>query len=48
MAAAAVVVACAVVGLRCISTTEARRAIEWESLLLIAASFGIADRAARL
>ena len=42
MVAAALVAACAVVALRCISSTEARRAIEWESLLLIAASFGLA------
>ncbi|MEI6255509.1 MAG: SLC13 family permease [Planctomycetota bacterium] len=42
MVAAALVAACAVVGLRCMSTTEARRSIEWESLLLIAASFGLA------
>ena len=42
MVAAALVAACAVVALRCISSTEARRAIEWESLLQIAASFGLA------
>ncbi|MFM7184832.1 MAG: SLC13 family permease [Planctomycetota bacterium] len=42
MVAAALVAAVAVVGLRCISSSEARRAIEWESLLLIAASFGLA------
>jgi di/tricarboxylate transporter len=30
------------VATRCISSTEARRSIEWESLLLIAASFGLA------
>jgi len=42
MVAAALVAAAAVVGLRCISSTEARRSIEWESLLLIAASFGLA------
>ena len=42
MVAAALVAACAVVALRCISSTEARRAIEWDSLLLIAASFGLA------
>ena len=42
MVTAAFVAACAVVGSRCISSTEARRSIEWESLLLIAASFGIA------
>ncbi len=42
MVAAALVAAGAVVAFRCISSTEARRSIEWESLLLIAASFGIA------
>ena len=42
MVAAALVAAGSVVSLRCISSTEARRAIEWESLLLIAASFGLA------
>jgi di/tricarboxylate transporter len=42
MVAAALVAAGAVVGMRCISSTEARRSIEWESLLLIAASFGLA------
>jgi di/tricarboxylate transporter len=42
MVAAALVAACAVVATRCISSTEARRSIEWESLLLIAASFGLA------
>jgi len=42
MVAAALVAACAVVATRCISSSEARRAIEWESLLLIAASFGLA------
>ncbi|MFM9058868.1 MAG: SLC13 family permease [Planctomycetaceae bacterium] len=42
MVAAALVAAGVVVGARCISSTEARRAIEWESLLLIAASFGLA------
>ena len=42
MVAAALVAACGVVATRCISSTEARRSIEWESLLLIAASFGIA------
>jgi di/tricarboxylate transporter len=30
------------VATRCISSSEGRRAIEWEALLLIAASFGIA------
>jgi di/tricarboxylate transporter len=42
MVAAALVAACAAVALGCISSNEARRAIEWESLLLIAASFGLA------
>jgi di/tricarboxylate transporter len=42
MVAAALVAAGAVVATRCISSTEARRSIEWESLLLIAASFGLA------
>ena len=42
MITAAFVAACTVVASRCISSTEARRSIEWESLLLIAASFGIA------
>ncbi len=42
MVAAALVAACAVVATRCISSSEARRSIEWESLLLIAASFGLA------
>ena len=42
MVAAALVAACAVVATRCISSGEARRSIEWESLLLIAASFGLA------
>jgi di/tricarboxylate transporter len=42
MVVAALVAASAVVALGCISSTEARRAIEWESLLLIAASFGLA------
>ena len=42
-----VVAALAAAGLmmvtRCLSSTEARRAIEWESLLLIAGSFGLAE-----
>jgi di/tricarboxylate transporter len=42
-----VVAALAAVGLmlatRCLSSTEARRAIEWEALLLIAGSFGVAQ-----
>ncbi|MGB8853631.1 MAG: SLC13 family permease [Pirellulales bacterium] len=42
MVAAALVAAGVVVGTRCISSSEARRSIEWESLLLIAASFGLA------
>jgi di/tricarboxylate transporter len=42
MVAAALLAACGVVATRCISSTEARRSIEWESLLLIAASFGLA------
>ncbi len=42
MVAAALTAAAAMVTFRCISSTEARRSIEWESLLLIAASFGLA------
>ena len=42
MVAAALVAAGVVVASRCISSSEARRSIEWESLLLIAASFGLA------
>ena len=42
MVAAAMVAAGVVVATRCISSSEARRSIEWESLLLIAASFGLA------
>ena len=42
MVAAALFAAVVVVATRCISSTESRRAIEWESLLLIAASFGLA------
>jgi di/tricarboxylate transporter len=41
MAAAAFFAAATVVATGCISSTEARRSIEWESLLLIAASFGL-------
>jgi di/tricarboxylate transporter len=41
MAAAAFFAAAAVVATGCISSNEARRSIEWESLLLIAASFGL-------
>lgn len=42
MVAAALVAAGTMVATRCITSTEARRSIEWESLLLIAASFGLA------
>ena len=42
MVAAAFVAAVVVVAFGCISSNEARRSIEWESLLLIAASFGLA------
>ena len=42
MVAAALVAAAVVVAAKCISSDEARQAIEWESLLLIAASFGLA------
>ena len=42
MVAAAFVAAAVVVAFGCISSSEARRSIEWESLLLIAASFGLA------
>ncbi len=42
MVAAAFVAAAAVLVTGCISSNEARRSIEWESLLLIAASFGLA------
>jgi di/tricarboxylate transporter len=42
MVAAALVAAAIVVALKCISSDEARQSIEWESLLLIAASFGLA------
>ena len=42
MVAAAMVAAAVVVAMKCISSDEARGAIEWESLLLIAASFGLA------
>ena len=41
MVAAAFFAAAAVVASGCISSNEARRSIEWESLLLIAASFGL-------
>jgi di/tricarboxylate transporter len=42
MVAAAFVAAAVVLITGCISSNEARRSIEWESLLLIAASFGLA------
>jgi len=42
MITAAMAAAGMVVATRCLTSSEARRAIEWESLLLIAASFGIA------
>jgi di/tricarboxylate transporter len=42
MVAAALVAAAVVVATKCISSDEARQSIEWESLLLIAASFGLA------
>lgn len=42
MVAAALGAAGLMVATRCLSSTEARRAIEWEALLLIAASFGLA------
>ncbi|MFM8635923.1 MAG: SLC13 family permease [Planctomycetia bacterium] len=42
MVAAALVAAGIVLVTRCVSSTDARRSIEWESLLLIAASFGLA------
>jgi di/tricarboxylate transporter len=42
MVAAALGAAGMMVATRCLSSTEARRAIEWEALLLIAASFGLA------
>jgi di/tricarboxylate transporter len=42
MVTAAMTAAGLMVATRCISSTEARRSIEWEALLLIAASFGIA------
>ena len=40
MVTAALMAAAVVVATKCISSDEARQAIEWESLLLIAASFG--------
>ena len=42
MIAAAMAAAAMVVATRCLTSSEARRAIEWEALLLIASSFGIA------
>ena len=42
MVAAALLAAAVVVATGCLSSEEARDAIEWESLLLIAASFGLA------
>ena len=42
MVAAALAAAAAVLATSCISATDARRAVEWEALLLIAASFGLA------
>lgn len=42
MVTAAMVAAGLMVATRCLSTSEARRSIEWEALLLIAASFGLA------
>jgi di/tricarboxylate transporter len=42
MVAAALVAAAVMLATRCLSSNEARRSIEWESLLLIAASFGLA------
>ena len=43
MVAAALVAAAAMVATGCIGPNEARRSIEWETLLLIAASFGLAQ-----
>lgn len=42
MVAAALVAAAVVVATKCVSSDQARQSIEWESLLLIAASFGLA------
>ena len=42
MVTAALAAAGMMVATRCISSSEGRRAIEWEALLLIAASFGLA------
>lgn len=42
MVAASLFAVVVVISMRCISSNEARRSIEWESLLLIAASFGLA------
>jgi len=43
MVAAALVAAAAMVATGCIGPNEARKSIEWETLLLIAASFGLAQ-----
>jgi len=42
MVAAALAAAGLMIATRCLTSPEARRAIEWEALLLIAASFGLA------
>jgi len=42
MVTAALAAAGVMIATRCLSSSEARRAIEWEALLLIAASFGLA------
>jgi di/tricarboxylate transporter len=42
MVTAALAAAGLMVATRCLSSTEARRSIEWQALLLIAASFGLA------
>ncbi|MFM8413279.1 MAG: SLC13 family permease [Planctomycetota bacterium] len=43
MVIAALAAAGLMIATRCLSSTEARRSIEWEALLLIAASFGLAE-----
>ncbi len=43
MVASALAAAAAMLATRCISATDARRSIAWEGLLLIAASFGLAQ-----
>lgn len=43
MVVAALAAAGLMVATRCLSSTEARRSIEWQALLLIAASFGLAQ-----